>query len=220
MPAKRRLPYARYDAAASRQARAKRQRLATGEKAEVKRLISAAKEKKYYQLTFSSGVDTTGTVVDCTPIPQGDSDSHRDGDEATIQEVDFSLLVRGADSTNLVRVVLVQWYQSTTPTLANVIQGYEGSANLDFIRPTVHDTRKTFHVMYDRTFSLNDNSTGSADGYQILVKKKLTPGRKKIQYTAGSTSGFNKIYALMFSDSGAAANPTPYGVVKTLYTDS
>lgn len=109
-----------------------------------------------------------------------------------------------ADATNVVRLLFYQWYPddaSDPPTpgtiLENITYGWASVHRLDA------KVRRKFKILYDRAIVL---STSNACA-QISANIDCSTLRK-VEYTAGATSGKNLLYYLVVSDSVAVSHPS------------
>lgn len=175
-------------------------------------VVRGRSERKHYQTTANSTQNNSATITSISNIPQGDTDETRDGDQLRISSVELNYELIGADATNLFRVMLFQWFDDSTPTVTDVL-----TSAIDAILQTYRrDTRRMFRVLYDHTHPLSLNSSN-----EVLVRfKRFTRGfRRKIQYQAGGTTGINKLYILLVSDSGVASDPAYIYKTRVNYTD-
>lgn len=190
----------------------------------IKRVITKQSEKKYIANVNTASVGTAGFVYDLTTASQGISDSARIGDQSTIRSINVRYQVNnstgtGSDSFNVIRVMIVQWYPDTVPTLSDVML-LTSSGYLNVHSPYNHDKRFMFKVLHDRTLTV------SANGYNIDYTKisgnvMITNGfRRKLQVQGGSTVGNNKIYVVSVADSSVSPDPTLGFVSKINFSDN
>lgn len=180
----------------------------------VKKYLKKNQELKFIHTDHGvTSVDWSGTLYDLCSIAQGDTDGTRDGD--TIMPT--SLYLRGSfvlgDNTNTMRFIIFRWLDSTTPAASDIFQGGLGSLFAPY-SPMNVDGRAKFNVLYDQFIKL-----GSGDNIQLL-DQTLSLAAKPIQYAAGTTTGTNKIYAVVVSDSGAASHPGAAWCHQLRFTDS
>lgn len=171
----------------------------------VKRVLTKAAEKKFHDVSQAGSVSVTSTpvLVDLSSISAGDTDQTRDGDQLTIRSIHLKYQLVAGDSTNIVRIILFQWFMDTAvagggPTAANILQSTTNSMS-----SYTHDTRFQYKILDDKIVSLD---TSSRDSY-TLNRRIIKGFKKKIQFSAAGTSGTNKIYLLYMSDSAAAPDP-------------
>lgn len=183
---------------------------------QVRHVITKTAEKKYWDTSVTSTpVSASGTVLDLTPIPQGDTDQSRDGDQLTLRSIQGRFQFIAADATNICRIIIFQWFIDTTvsgvsPLVDQVIQTISNP-----LASYNHDGRYNFRILYDRTFSMDTTDDLTASG-RIYIYKGL---RRKVQYHGGVTGGKNKIYILYISDSGAITHPSLTYYTRVTFSD-
>lgn len=181
----------------------------------VKRQIRKQQELKYYSNSGNVTVDYSGAVYPLTNIPQGDSDTARDGDAFIPTSIQLRYNVTVADATNLVRVMVVRYnnYISGDISVNSVLQTI-GSFEAP-ITAYSFDNRQNFTVIYDKCHALDTyNSIQSVDLSLPLAKKT-------VQYAAASsTAGTNRYWLLVISDSAAATHPSIKYYIRVQFTDS
>lgn len=177
----------------------------------VHRVIRQTAEKKYYSFSSNTApISDLGTLLRLTEVAQGTTDVTRIGDQLTIRSLQFNFSALVADSTNLLRLVIFQWFEQTgtIPTYPDMSQILidTGSGRAVF-SPYSHDYRYDFKVLFDRTYVL--------DGVQVPVItrkifiKRFPPKHRKIQFVGASNTNYtNGLFALLVSDSAAATHPT------------
>lgn len=194
--------------------------ISTGTVAKIadKRIVSHA-EKKYFtteSLTAYTTIDFNGSITNISAVPQGDTDLSRDGDELYIRSmtVKFNWIV--GDATNLVRTIVFQWLNNSTPTVSGTTGvlnavGLVGSP----LEPYIHDQRSYFRILYDKTFQLTTNHSQQM-GTAYITKFP----RKKISYSASGTTIVNGgLWLIFLSDSGAANHPSVIYKAKLNFID-
>lgn len=223
----------------------KKRKLAKSTVTAVKNIVKneIKKEVEYKQYAAA----TTGVVpaytgiaganfFNLTAIPQGPSDSTRNGDEVTLKHIHLRLFFinnTGLNSNPYViwRVIVFQYKASdlvTAPTITNILlssaanggnSGALSSRNIDYL--------SIYNVLYDRMFQTvaglpSSTNNGSVANYTSLVKISVPMKyvKRKIQYIAGSTNAVNNIYLLVTTAQGPVTNnPQFIGDWDTTYTD-
>ena len=118
-----------------------------------------------------------------------------------------------ADTTNIMRLVLFQWFDASTPVPSGILQGNALS--------TVNFTnRENIKILRDELVSFAILATGGsniASGKWYVKSKRMTP----IQYNIG-TSTFQKgsLYLLCISDSAVPSYPTLSFYSRVTFLDS
>lgn len=172
----------------------------------VKKLIAKESETKYYDKLATANVDASGSLIRLTEVPIGQTDSSRIGDKLTMRAFQFKLQFGIADTYNMLRVILFQWYPNTTlspPAGNDILIGTLGLLT-SFMSMYTHDYLNQFHILYDKMMYVD-----SARNHQQTIVKKinLKYAKKVINFTAGSIEGSNHLYLLLVSDSTAASHP-------------
>lgn len=202
------------------------------QKVQVKRIINRSRELKYFPYSILGVSLTTTPAITGVPfdISQGDGDNNRDGDQYDLAgSISLKFQLLAGDTTNLVRMFVFQWkalsYATPVPVIGDVLlNGPSGSP--DIWSQYNHDTRFSYTILWDRTYSLVGNGTsGTFPGTtstQIYrtVRISLRRARKKVQLRGGGGQGTNRLFIVYMSDSGAATHPQLSYTTKTFYYDS
>lgn len=183
-------------------------------KRNLKRAMVTFGEKKYFisqNVILQGDVATIGSLSD---VPQASTDTSRNGDQITVRSIELDWIWSAADSFNIVRTIVFQWFPSGTPTASDLLIL---SVSLPYISPYNHDQRFKYKILMDVM-----NSVSTTSGQYAIVKRKYILGgfKRKIQYDAGGTNGTNKIYILTVSDSGVVINPTVNYIAKLNFSDN
>lgn len=178
----------------------------------VLKVVRKVQEKKYWPFLNSTTISLVGSLLDVSGVTQGDTDVTRDGDQLTVKSMIINFSNTVADGSNYLRFIAFQWYPATTPTSADVIL----DTTQPIISPYAHDTRYQYRILQDKLCYVD------TDDPNRLCMMKVTRGFKTrtIQYIGGGTTGTNKIYVFVFSDSGAAPHPAVAWSGKLNFVDS
>lgn len=180
----------------------------------VNKALSKNMEHKYFDYQFASpSVDDQGITYYISDVPQGDTDTTRDGDKLMPTSLDLNLAVYAGDTTNVVRFMIVRWHSNVSTLAAGNVFQYLNSAYAPHT-PLHHDGRSQFEVLLDKTIVLNTVSRPI-----VKIVKRLILAKKTIKYSAGSTTGSDKILALAVSDSAATSHPAIAGYSRLNFTD-
>lgn len=200
----------------------KKRRVPKSTKKYVKAVINKNIETKYYDGTIiSQGVDWNGVVFGpITDIPQGDTDSNRIGDKVNLKSLRMRFTIQWADTINLMRIVVFQWIP-TSLTLPSVADIFPASNLGNFFSPLLNyvwDDKSQRIILYDKVFRMVSNNDS---GFTVHKKKvSLKFAKKKVNFIAGSNDGYNHLFILAISDSGAAAHPNLQLVRRVTYKDA
>lgn len=187
----------------------------------VKRMIVGQLEKKYWDIGGNYQIDTNGTVVALTNIPQGSDDQSRDGEQIRLIKSSLRIVVKNGDNQNFLRFIIFRWLDNTNlalPTIPQVLQG-SASVGAGILSDYNFDNKRAgqFQVLYDKVFTV---ATG---GPSIVFKKdKSYYPTIPINFTDinGQNHGTGKLYLLMLSDSNAVAHPTVDMFHRTVFHDA
>lgn len=178
------------------------------------------KELKYLAIVDSTYGAITWNGTDffqqLTAVPQGDTDSQRDGDQITLNGFDFVVGVKtGTTTPTFLRLILFQWHPNSTPTYASILIDQHNTSNAALSQYN-HDQRQQFHILWDHHVMTNA-STITAHYIHHRCTKGFSP---RIQFVGGSTTvSTNAIYLMVVSDV-AANGPTVVFSCKTTFYDS
>lgn len=211
-----------------------RKKLTAEQKQQVKKMIVKDQELKYYGYTYSGvSITSTGSLSGLPfDIPQqttSGSDTVRVGDQITLcGSVQMIMQLNVADVHNVVRLVILQWKSLSTATPTPVIGDIflpGPSLAIDVHSIYNHDTRSSFNILFDRTFTLIGNGT---TGYPYTTSSiinrsyniSLKRANKKVDYVGGGGQGKNRLFFYYISDSGISTHPTMTLSFKTVFRDA
>lgn len=187
---------------------------------DVKRAIRVnnkqTQEMKYNNsnTVFSSLVSYNGSLEDLTNIVRGDADTNRDGDRLLPISLRFSYVLYGETYSSVFRILIFRWKPDSVPTVGDVLfttgSGYAVTCDYQ------HDQRNQFEILYDKKHTVSNNGGSEL----VVVTKSLKMAKKQVDYTAGGTSGSNKIWAIAISDRSLATSGTIAMTYRLNFTDS
>lgn len=170
-------------------------------------VINSNAEQKFLtteSINTYTSIDATGSVTHLSAVPQGDTDLTRDGDSLTLISLQFKMAwLASGDTSNMCRCIIFQWYGNTTPVIGNVLPG-SGAVGA-VLEPYVHDGRKMFSVLYDKTLFVNPVSIPGNMAVRNIYK---IPKKKIFYFAGGTTTPINGIYMIFLSDSTAISHPS------------
>jgi hypothetical protein len=180
----------------------------------VRSVVGNKMELKYFLFSYANNVSWSGVVMSVSDVTQGDSDTTRDGDRLLPKDLSLRGTWVISDTTNVCRVILFRWLPSSTPAVSDIVtSNYVGTTAAAF-SPLTHDTRQQYKILADQICILDVSHTVRLLNWNL----KLPP--QPIQYVAGTTTGSNKLYILVITDSGAASHPGANFALKLTYTDA
>lgn len=196
------------------------------------KFMAMRQEHKYFDYGIGySVVDYNGTVYHLSDVPQGDTDSTRDGDTIAPSYLSIRGQVHGADSSNAMRIVVFRYKQDSGPNSNDeepvpsvILQStVTATANAPYA-PFHHDYRvgnKVFDVLADRLITVCGDVSNAAYAKEFKIMLPLTKAKKPIQFTNNTYYyGVNKIYLLVISDSGTVSHPAITFQSRLTFTDS
>lgn len=191
-------------------------------KAEVKRMIKSSvnqimEPKSFDQGLFIAPGNGSGAYIGCqSVIPQGDTDTTRDGDQLTISfiETRYSCLVNATDVSNVLRVILFLWHFDNgeyAPAASDIVQLNTtpySSYNRDSVK------QRAFTVLHDGLHGVYSGGPG------IVCKYLKIKNKSKITFRSGGTTGKNHLYYLVISDSSVSPFPTFAAYTRVQFLDA
>lgn len=168
----------------------------------VKNILHKSKETKFAgfsaDATDVQDVGRTPITVHLSAIAQGDGENERDGTLVRATGLYFKGFVAGADTTNVVRLIVARYKHDWL------------SAPFGSIAPTTLLDLDTFDVLWDKM--LVTGSSGPAVRpfeIKINLRKKNKLGMPiTFDGTASNNVSVNPLYLYAVSDSGAISDPT------------
>lgn len=186
---------------------------------EAKKAVYRSIESKRYDLQLAvSTIDYSGFVTSFTnAMTEGTSDIEYIGDKIRATHLCVRGNLVGADSTNMVRIMIVKSFTSTAPTAATLLQSV-GNVRAPLSARDA-DYEATYKTLWDRTYSLVPATTS----LQRLFKINL-PGKSLgvIHFQDGGTAVLERggIFMMVISDSAAASHPTIQWESRLHYKDA
>lgn len=184
--------------------------LSRPQRAAVREMIKGVPERKYYAITGNTGTYSP-FVVDFSNISQGDTISTREGDVITPVSLNMKYrIIRdsgvAAATPDTVRLIIAHWHPDTaltgTPAITDILQTGTAAGFLESGYKFNKNERSQFSIVYDRTHrNLFERALGRDACAQGWVR---TPLRKKIKFNAAATTGSNKLYMFVISQSVSA----------------
>lgn len=195
------------------------------QKQQVRSIAKKDEQVKYYlQQASANAMTTTPVLFQLSQIPQGVTDSSRQGDRLHWRDIECRGWMEVGDPTNLVRIIIFQWSQNTTPLAGNLLlPGFSGA--IDVTSTYSHDNRQFYTILYDSFQSLVGNGTattypGTDTTQKTFYFKKKIPW-VTVQYVGGSaTVGSNQVWYLRVADSGVVPNPFVNFTTKFTFVDA
>jgi hypothetical protein len=194
---------------------------------QVRSMLRVAQEFKFFDAKeYAQSATTTPTQLAISAVPQGSTDSTRDGDQINLQSlwIKFECYLQGTGGTNdftdQIRLMVYRYHPMSTgaaPVPATVLQDLSVAQSAT-MTPTTWDNRKDFTVLIDETFNLSGN--GPSDIGRVFKLNWKTPGIPA-HFSAGSTTlQTNGLFAMIMSDSLVATHPQFNFYSRLVYSDA
>lgn len=120
-----------------------------------------------------------------------------------------------------VRVMIFQWFDSTTPTLSGVLQNT--GVGVTTISPKLMTNRDNIRVLMDKKYCLNNLYPAGSGAQSGIIVKKFIKGFKMSDITMASGSNVPQkgdIYIAFMSDTTTNNDtPTFYATTRLTFTD-
>jgi hypothetical protein len=190
-------------------------------------MLRVAQEFKFFDSKeYVANATTTPTQLAISAVPQGSTDSTRDGDQINLQSlwIKFEVYLQGTGGTNdftdQVRLMVYRYHpmsSASAPVPATVLQDLSVAQSAT-MTPNTWDNRKDYTVLIDETFNLSGN--GPSDLGKTFHIKWKTPGIPA-HFSAGSTTlQTNGLFAMFMSDSLIATHPQVNFYSRLVYSDA
>lgn len=166
-------------------------------------------EKKNVDSSQATSIANTGSILSLglDGLATGTNQLSRVGNEIYLKSLYIKGKVTIADTTNVVRVMIVQWMKETASfTALQQILFNNSIAGFTWESPYAKEQAGNFKIIWDRTFNLTN-----VQAPIILFRKRLTRGFKKnIRYNSqigGNLVVKGALFLVALSDSLAIPNP-------------
>lgn len=180
---------------------------------EAEKVILRDSEIKYHNTQYDGGIDNAGIIYDLSAVAQGDTDITRDGDRLMPTTMDLAFLLNGETHSGVSRLIVFRWFNNDTPTPSLILN--TTGTSYSTVSPYYHDYKDKFNILLDKSLVVSNNGKEIAQYKKRLYLAKT----KQIQYVAGSTTGTNKLFALVIGDGILAGTPDSYLYTHMRYRD-
>lgn len=211
---------------------AKRPRTQTRQLAVTQEIVRKELRKKtdwkYADLSAAAAnVNNSGVIVSLYQnLNRGDGGLNGfDGNIIRPQAVTMKYYIHTSEVRNVIRVMLLQWFDSATPSVAGLIQSV--STGLATIAPTQITNKDYIKVLYDRTHQIAPTAGGGStptvvgEGITNPVKVYI-PGRKLRATRFNATSNaivHGNLLLLVISDDLVTPNPQITYYTRVTFSD-
>lgn len=187
-------------------------------RSQIKRELRKAIEAKQWDQTQSVTVSSTGAIADISSLVQGAGEFQRTGDQANPSSVEVRGVMRGADASNLLRVMLIQWHPDDATSgvgVSGVLEPAIITAGFGVLSPYNDQNRALFRVLKDQTFT-----TSAAGSDNKAWHWNITKPMRPFHFNGSAQTGNDKLYLIFISDSAAAAHVGMDIVTRVRYRDA
>jgi hypothetical protein len=170
--------------------------------------------------TTGGNVTSSGTVVNLlASLTRGDDYLNNFlGNKINPAGIQVRYQFRVGDPSNIMRVIIFQWMDSTTPAVSGILQ--TPTTNLSALLAT---NKTNINVLHDRVYSGSETYAGALSYMETVPSKTIYIKGKNIypvEFQAGAnTVQKGGLYMLLISDSGAAPTPTASWYIRTTFAD-
>lgn len=186
-----------------------------------RRAVALTHETRYLLSdAAATSLSTTPSFTVLNLMQQGDTAGTRDGNKIYLQSVDLRVQLIVADTTNLVRMLLVYDRQSNASNpsavgIANILD--VPAAASQALGPQLIPTKRRYNILLDRIFTLD-----LVDKYTWMIHKHIKIN-KYTEYNgnAGTVADIitGGLYLIFISDSTAVSHPTMQFTAKLFFKD-
>jgi len=167
-------------------------------------MIASTKIPKFFSGTLSTTYPATTTFQDLSAVPVGTGINTRTGSAVHAKYLDLNMLFVIADTYNVMRVIVFEWFPSDTSDVPGSAElystAYSAGNNEQYVALNpVKPSR--FRVLQEFTVIL--------DVAHVALHKKVNLRLKgSPSFDTGVNTGKNHIYVAIVSDSTTATHPT------------
>lgn len=192
-------------------------KLNSSQRSQVARMIQKDIELKSWTVPVSIvALSSTATIADLSQIAVGTSDNTRIGNHVHLKRFNLRFELFGSDATNTFRIIIFKWrdndFYTGAPLGTAILSALTGGAG-DVLAPYNREVPEAFVILKDMLM------TSSQVSDPVIARSISIPLKGKAQYVGAGTTGLNKIYMLMLSDSTVVAHPTMTYWSELLYLD-
>lgn len=170
--------------------------------------VFEAKQKSETELKYididgltSTAIPNTGIIHHLSPCTEGTGYDERIGLKIKGKNLLLRFQLIHSDSTQMVRVMVIRWFCSTTPVVSDVV--FTPSASTPWpLNPLNIDNSKEIQVLYDNLFALSTNTNAN------IVDKVFIGRPMHISFETDDTRDNGHLYLIAVSDSTAVSHPS------------
>lgn len=183
-------------------------------------------ESKHLDTVFAPAGGTTGvaTITSIFDPPQNVTDTGRVGDFVRLKSIGIKYWIKtniASVNTVLMRVMIVQWYDQTSPVIANILQQTTTPFTSMYSYDRIRDDNN-MRVLYDKIHTMDRSGPANAATEAFPhVQKYLKYFKKKTYFNSGTNPPTNGgLYLVYFSNSTLAGDSPFFELTsRVTYTD-
>lgn len=180
-------------------------------KKRVRQIIAQSSEKKYEDTFFSSqSISNSATNTQLYTVASGADEDQRVGFRIRMTGIYGHFQIQNGDDVNVVRLSII---------------GLKGGASLPGWGIYNVIDKEQYKVYFDKHYNLTAPFTGGSQFKDVIVRHNFKNrfnsymGKFHEFDTISSTSGIEKIYFVMVSDSSVVSHPAILGNLRCWYID-
>lgn len=175
----------------------------------------SVKDDKFITAVSSS----TGNLINLFETAQGNDYENRDGLSIIAKSIHCNGLIQRMDSTNIVRIMVVQFESSADNSIANFLQDPNGDVN--FLYQGVYSPYKIngdckYRVLKDKRYKVDAQNEFAVVDFKVKVPQKTNV--MKYTSTGSQIPQSNPITIFAVSDSQAPNHPLVHMTVRQRFT--
>lgn len=176
-------------------------------------------ERKWLHTSISQQIQSTGTTIQLTSVPQGDSENQRDGRKIYVKSLNLRFSWTMATSPfNSCRIIVFVWrgypVGGTQPLVLDILESQSVQAHY------AHKSSGQFQILYDKVFVMDDNRPHVERSIHLRRKKGWNKVIEFDPTPASYSRHSNGLQLLLITDDSVTPYPLFQGIAHVVYTDS
>lgn len=181
----------------------------------------AETELKLHDVEVDTTVGITGAIHLISNIANGTGYDERVGSVARLKSILFRYSLAAADTSNLVRVILLRWKDNTTPVPGDILEIGPASANIGPLNPIKYNNRDKIQILFDQLHALSVGAVDVGTTYPApQVEKKYIQKNMTLYWQSDDSIDNGHLYFFFVSDSVAISHPAYHFYSRIRYTDA
>lgn len=186
----------------------------------IKKINRKDQEVKHKLGQGDTTVNNAGTVVTLVWPSRGTANDQRVGDNIYVRSmwIDYSFAV--ADTYNLCRITIIQWYVNSTVTAPTAGAIYDAYGDYPVYAPFNPESKQLFKVLYDKVHTVSSNGREVVHRRLRLTRNFLRTLRITEDNVTSNCIWKGEIYAILSSDSSVTPSPAFVWTTRVNFTDA